>query len=131
MISLEQGTDTSALKQQRHNILTEIVNLASGRDDDEEEKLKISRLVRAKSICEDRLQELGDPGFKLSNDDSSSSSGGGGGSFKACRKTLSFGAIMNSPFSRRYFYTFLEQQHMADLLGFWVSASLRSMCIAQ
>ena len=34
---------------------------------------------------------------------------------------LSFAAIMNSPFSRRYFYAFLENQGKQDLLGFWAA----------
>ena len=66
--------DVNTLKNSRSNILTEIVqattlgNLssvkggsASSQNATEKEKLQlyVTKLVRAKTICEDRLQELG------------------------------------------------------------------------
>ena len=116
--SLKQCNDASSLRQQRFNILTEIVqattlnNLSSAREK-ENDKLKtyIGQLVRAKTVCEDRLLELGFDPYKESLPDLDQG---------RC-KNLSFAAIMNSSFSRRFFYHYLEQQNMQDLLGFWAA----------
>ena len=117
--------DIAALKQRRLNILTEIVqattmdNVGDG-NLEQEKKMRdyITSLVRAKAECEDKLKELGDEHFKTKMSQSLDSIDTID-SFIAVRKNLSFAAIMNSPFSRRYFYIFLEQLHMQDLLGFW------------
>ncbi len=128
--SLQHCSDAAALKQQRFSILTEIVqattlNNLSGDDEKASEKLRvyITQLVRAKTVVEERLQELGcDPSSdSVSKMATSLNSMDTIDNFVDCRKTLSFAAIMNTPFSRRYFYTFLEQQHQQDLLGFWAA----------
>jgi sorting nexin-25 len=139
LTSLMVSTDLASLKQLRFNILTEIVqattfgNLSSAKGDKDDEKIKeyVTQLVRAKTISENRLQELGcDPyGWQsvahntTSNISMSSSFNSIDtiDSFVAGRKNLSFAAIMNSAFSRRYFYTFLELQDKQDLLGFWAA----------
>ena len=144
--SLTDCNDITALKKSRYNILTEIVqattlgDLSSAKagggngsvaDEDatEKEKLQtyVTKLVRAKTVCEDRLQELGledcfDPNSDIMSRMSSSlNSIDTIDTFMAGRKNLSFPSIMHVPFSRRYFYAFLEQQHMQDLLGFWTA----------
>lgn len=35
------------------------------------------------------------------------------------RKSLSFQSVMNSAFTRKFFYSYLEEENQQDLLGFW------------
>ena len=123
IISLKSSNDIESLKQQRSNILTEIVQATTfdhltkvkGVTKDENLSEYVTQLVKAKTICEVRLEELG------MVDEISKSSLDTIDGFEASGKDLSFVAIMNSPFSRRYFYAFLEQQGKQDLLGFWAA----------
>lgn len=101
------------------------------------------QLVQGKNLCDRRLDQLGYhqagkvkrihnrpskvvPGMSDSEEEASAAvplnTTGGSSS------SLSFAAIMNSPFSRRYFYRYLEEQSKGcdappyqDLLGFWTS----------
>ena len=133
LAALMHCNDATILKKSRFNILTEIVqattlgNLNSekgggnGSGDpvsghEEKEKLQnyVTKLVRAKTVCEDRLQDLGlggyfDPYSDIISKMSSLNSIDTIDTFMAGRKNLSFSAIMYLSFSRRYFYTFLEQ----------------------
>ena len=75
---------------------------------------QIAHLVRAKAECEDKLEALGNPDLESCEQLLSFST-------VQC-KNLSFATIMNSgPFTRRYFYQFLEHLEQQDLLGFWAA----------
>lgn len=120
-----------SLKQQRLNILADIVqatskldsqtdNIVNEADEDEMQmREQIAHLVRAKAECEDKLQALG-MDCKQAADKQSE---GELLSFSTVQcKNLSFATIMTSgPFTRRYFYQFLEHLEQQDLLGFWAA----------
>ena len=115
-----------SLKQQRLNILADIVqatrqldSIDGGASLEEQMRDQIAQLVRAKADCEEKLVALGKshPGeIKLDQQSHDNFN-----TIFQC-KSLSFATIMNSgPFTRRYFYQFLEQLEQQDLLGFWAA----------
>ena len=172
------SADVNALRCLRFNILSEIVQATTIKDlraakggkevsdDEDQAKLEnyIGQLVRAKCVCETRLQELGCdpfardldhqpqppqpapaglnmadqikslsselPMYRSATTDTVDAAPSASFSLMSSRsKDLTFMSIMNSPFTRRYFYKFLEetQDGKQDLLGFWAAVEeLRS-----
>ena len=115
--TLNSSEDAEYLKEQRSNILTEIIRATTIEDKSNNDV--VTQLVKAKTVTDYRLEVLGcDPSVKLGNENGKSPildeiDG---------RQNLSFAAIMKSAFSRRYFYAFLESNYKREeLLGFWSS----------
>lgn len=129
--AISTSMDVDALKQIRFNILAEIVqattldNLSSAKISNEssssDTRLRnyVSQLVKAKTVCEKRLGELGCDPYSTNTKDMVDHNHH---DIDVERKSnLSFKAIMNSAFTRRYFYTYLEPRGQQDLLGLWAA----------
>eukprot|EP00095_Tigriopus_kingsejongensis_P007816 snap_masked-scaffold204_size260821-processed-gene-1.8 protein:Tk07816 transcript:snap_masked-scaffold204_size260821-processed-gene-1.8-mRNA-1 annotation:"sorting nexin-25" len=135
---INNSHDIGEIKQMRYNILTEIMqattmnnlHTAKGAVTSTEErsmgsskskrsdllspqnmKRYINQLVHVKGVCEKRLNELGCDRFgrEMSADNREKES------------HLTFEEVMESPLTRKYFYSYLEEEHHEDLLGFWAA----------
>ncbi len=90
----------------------------------------LNQLAHAKAVCDKRLVELGcdDPyGSGSANDATYISGKGLAGETVSSTTTdtcstdqpLTFEAVMNSTFTRRFFYAYLLEENQQDLLGLW------------
>jgi sorting nexin-25 len=142
---INDSIDLDEVKQMRYNILTEIMqattieNLRRAKGGESADqpvaapaaptsssdllsprhmKRYLSQLAHAKGVCERRLNELGcDPNGGGGSIDSISAS-----SSDPFDQSLTFDAVMNSAFTRRFFYSYLQEENQQDLLGFWSAA---------
>lgn len=130
------SNDIAEIKQMRYNILTEIMqattmnNLRQAKGSiphlpdeavggskfkkshllsPQNMKRYINQLVHVKGVCEKRLNELGCDRLGREVQE-----------FRE-NESLSFDRVMNSPLTRKYFYSYLEEEHHEELLGFWAA----------
>ena len=137
---ISDTSDVNEVRQMRYNILTEIMQATTvdnlrrakgaagptshaGEDNrtsagstsdllsPRHMKRYINQLVHAKGVCERRLRELGCDRFQ----------GHGRSSDFEDKDSISFKAVMDTALTRRFFFSYLEEENQQDLLGFWAA----------